>query len=282
MELLNIDVDKLEKYREQAMSLVVEYVPRLALAIATLLFGLWVIKRVNAIFRKILVARDADPTLIPFLSGVVNIALKVMLVVSVASMVGIATTSFVAALGAAGLAIGLALQGSLSNFAGGVLILLFKPFKVGDVIEFEGTIGTVYSITILNTIIMTPQNNRMIIPNGAVANSKVMNYTVDGTRRVDLNIGIAYGADFERAREVLLAALRSDPRVMEDPAPFVGVKNFGDSSVNLLVLAYVPTPDYMDCFFDLNAKIKKALDAAQIEIPFPQRDINIRSGSLSS
>ncbi len=264
----------------QLKDLGVEYLPKLALAIFTLVVGLWLIKRVNKAFKKILERRSADPTLIPFLVGLVSMGLKVLLVISVASMVGIATTSFVAVLGAAGLAVGLALQGSLSNFAGGVLILLFKPFKVDDLIEVDGALGTVHSITILNTILLTPDDNTAILPNGVVANSKILNYTKENHRRVDLEVGIAYHEDVEKAKEVILNALKSVPKVRKSPEPFVGVLNFGDSSVNLAVRPYCNSEEYWDVYFDSNEAVKKALDDANIEIPFPQRDINIKSGSL--
>ena len=178
-------------------------------------------------------------------------------------------TSFVAVLGAAGLAVGLALQGSLANFAGGVLILLFKPFKIGDLIESDGVVGTVHSITVLNTILTTAADNTAILPNGQVANNKVLNYTKEHNRRVDLTIGIAYDADVELAKKVIVEELAKTPKVLKDPAPFVGVVGFGDSSVNLAVRPYCRSTDYWDVYFAGNEAVKKALDDANIEIPFP-------------
>lgn len=193
-----------------------------------------------------------------------------------ATMLGIATTSFVAVLGAAGLAIGLALQGSLANFAGGVLILLFRPFKVGDLIEADGEIGVVQSITVLHTILTTPADNTAILPNGNVASNKILNYTKENQRRVDLTVGIAYHEDVNQAKKVIKEALQKIDRVAETPEPFVGILNFGDSSVNLAVRPYCNSADYWDVYFAANDAIKQALDNANIEIPFPQRVVEIK------
>ena len=186
-------------------------------------------------------------------------------------MLGIATTSFVAILGAGSLAIGLALQGSLSNFAGGVLILLFKPFKVGNLIESDGILGEVQSITVLNTILTTPADNTAILPNGQVANNKVLNYSKENNRRVDLTVGIGYGEDVEKAKKVLVAALKTVPKVLDSPEPFVGILGFGDSSVDLAVRPYAKSIDYWDVYFAANEAIKKALDDNNIEIPYPHQ-----------
>jgi small conductance mechanosensitive channel len=281
IDLGAMDQIEVNQWIDKAQDMAVQYLPKLALAIITLIAGLWIIAKVTKLFKRLLLKRSADPTLIPFLTGVVNMGLKVLLLISVASMVGIATTSFIAVLGAAGLAIGLALQGSLSNFAGGVLILMFKPFKVGDLIEVDGALGTVHSITILNTIMITPADNTAILPNGIVANTKILNYTKENSRRVDLEVGIAYHEDVEKAKEVILTALKSVPQVLQDPAPFVGILNFGDSSVNLAVRPHCNSNEYWDAYFNSNEAVKKALDKAGIEIPFPQRDLNIKNGSLS-
>ncbi|MBT8326384.1 MAG: mechanosensitive ion channel [Bacteroidia bacterium] len=271
----------LEKVLEYIKLLGIEYIPKLALAIVTLIVGLWLVARITKFTRRMMETREVDVSLIPFVSGIVNIGLKILLIISVASMVGIATTSFVAVLGAAGLAIGLALQGSLGNFAGGVLILLFKPFKVGDLIESDGAIGTVQSITILNTILITPADNTAILPNGNVANNKILNYTKENNRRVDLEVGIAYHENVDKAKEVIEKALQGVPGVLENPKPFVSILNFGDSSVNLAVRPFCNSTDYWDVYFLANEAVKKALDNAKIEIPFPQRDITIKSGGLS-
>ena len=248
-----------------------EHLPNVAAAIAVLIIGWWVIGKVNKVFRKFLESREIEVSLVPFLCSIVNFGLKILLLVSVASMVGIATTSFVTVLGAAGLAIGLALQGSLANFAGGVLILLFKPFKVGDLIESDGVMGEVHSITVLNTILTTPADNTAILPNGQVANNKVLNFTKENHRRIDLTVGIGYDEDVEKARKVLTAALKDVPKVLETPAPFVGILGFGDSSVDLAVRPYARSVDYWEVYFAANEAIKKALDDNNIEIPYPHQ-----------
>jgi len=209
--------------------------------------------------------------LILFLCSLVNAFLKVLLLVTVASMVGIATTSFIAILGAASLAVGLALQGSLSNFAGGVLILLFKPFKVGDFIESDGVKGTVQSISVLNTVLTTPTGNSAILPNGTVANNKVINFSMQATRRVDLTVGIGYDEDVTLAKKVITEALVAMPNVLQEPAPFVGVVGFGDSSVDLVVRPTALSEHYWDVYYQANEAIKKALDDNNIEIPYPHQ-----------
>ncbi len=247
------------------------YLPKVAAAVITLLVGWWLIGRINRWLNKLLTNKTVDISLVPFLSSMTNATLKVLLLVSVASMVGIETTSFVAVLGAASLAVGLALQGSLANFAGGVLILLFKPFKVGDLIESDGVLGVVQSITVLNTILATPADNTAILPNGQVANNKVLNYTKENNRRVDLTVGVGYGEDIEKAKKVLLEAMKNVPNVLESPAPFVGILGFGDSSVDLTVRPYAKSAEYWNVYFAANEAIKKALDENNIEIPYPHQ-----------
>ncbi|PCJ65580.1 MAG: mechanosensitive ion channel protein [Bacteroidetes bacterium] len=269
----NINVENFLKY---VKDLVLDYLPDLAAAIVTLIIGWWIIGQVNKWCNRLLVARKVEASVVPFISSLVNFGLKILLLISVASMVGIATTSFVAILGAAGLAVGLALQGSLANFAGGVLILLFKPFKVGDLIESDGVLGEVKSITVLNTTLTTPTDNTAVLPNGQVANNKVINYTRESNRRVDLVVGVGYGEDIEKVKEVLEEAMKSVPKVLDTPAPFVGILDFGDSSVNLAVRPFCKSVDYWDVYFGGNEAIKKALDANNIEIPFPQRVVEIK------
>ncbi|MDA8886671.1 mechanosensitive ion channel family protein [Bacteroidia bacterium] len=264
----DINLEALVRYGKDTMT---EYLPGIAAAIVTLIVGWWAIGKINQLFKRFLELREVEITLVPFLSSLVNFGLKIMLLVSVAAMLGIATTSFVTVLGAAGLAIGLALQGSLSNFAGGVLILLFKPFKVGDLIESDGVLGVVQSITVLNTILTTPADNTAILPNGQVANSKVLNYTKENNRRVDLTVGIGYAEDVEKAKKVLVEAMKKVPKVLEHPAPFVGVLGFGDSSVDLAVRPHALSTDYWDVYFAANEAIKVALDENNIEIPYPHQ-----------
>jgi small conductance mechanosensitive channel len=190
-------------------------------------------------------------------------------------MVGIATTSFVAVLGAAGLAVGLALQGSLANFAGGVLVMVFKPYKVGDLIEAQGHLGVVKEVQIFNTILISPQSKRIIIPNGATSNGSVVNYTIEGQIRVDLSIGVSYSADIDETKAVLMDVLVNNELVLKEPAPFVGVSEMADSSVNFAVRPHCLPEHYWDVFFGVNEAMKKALDKNAIAIPFPQRDVHL-------
>jgi small conductance mechanosensitive channel len=259
----------------KAYELGLEYAPKLALAILTLIIGLWVISGISKLVKISMKRSKVDPTLIPFMDSLVSWLLKVLLFISVASMIGIATTSFIAVLGAAGLAIGLALQGSLANFAGGVLIMIFKPYKVGDLIESQGHLGVVKEVQIFNSILISPQSKQVIIPNGAVSNGPIVNYTVEGKIRVDLTVGIAYNADIDLAKSVLMEVLTSNEKVMSDPAPFVGVSEMGDSSVNFVVRPHCLPEHYWDVFFDVNEAMKKALDKNDISIPFPQRDVHL-------
>jgi small conductance mechanosensitive channel len=268
-------MDKMESLYLKGYELGLEYAPRLALAIITLIVGLWIIGGVTRLFQASMKKSKVDATLIPFMNNLCSWILKLLLFISVASMVGIATTSFIAVLGAAGLAIGLALQGSLSNFAGGVLVMIFKPYKVGDLIETEGHLGVVKEVQIFNTIIVSPQNKQIIIPNGLSSNGSIVNYTAEGQLRVDLTIGIAYDADISKAKSVLLNVLTQHDKVLSEPAPFVGVVELGDSSVNLAVRPYCKVEDYWDVFFDINEQMKVALDNNSITIPFPQRDVHL-------
>jgi len=275
MDDLEISASQLETLSTKAYELGIEYAPRLALALITLLIGLWVIGGITKLIKLSMERSKVDPTLIPFMSSLVSWVLKVLLFISVASMIGIATTSFVAVLGAAGLAIGLALQGSLANFAGGVLVMVFKPYKVGDLIESQGHLGVVKEVQIFNTILLSPQNKRVIIPNGATSNGSVVNYTVEGRIRVDLTVGVSYDADIDKTKAVLMEVLTSNEKVMQDPAPFVGVLEMADSSVNFVVRPHCAPADYWDVYFSVNEAMKKALDNNAISIPFPQRDVHL-------
>lgn len=265
----------MEKYIDLAINLALTYAPKLALAIVTLIVGLWVISLVVKLLIKALSASKTDETLMHFLESLATWSLRILLFISVASMVGIATTSFVAVLGAAGLAIGLALQGSLSNFAGGVLILLFRPYKIGDLIESNGHLGTVEKIQIFNTILRTFQNKTIILPNSAVSSSSIVNVTANKTIRVDMEIGISYDSSIDNAKEVIFDVMAKNGKILKDPSPAIGVNALADSSVNLLVMPWCKVEDYWDIFFGLREDIKKALDENSISIPFPQRDVHL-------
>ncbi|UQG58982.1 mechanosensitive ion channel [Marinobacter sp. M3C] len=258
---------------DQAITLVMAYAPKVVLAIITLIVGMWLVNRfVNVLDSKL---GKKDPTLNKFLCGLINAILKVLLLISVASMIGIATTSFIAVIGAAGLAVGLALQGSLGNFAGGVLILIFKPFKVGDTIEAQGFFGAVDEISILYTIVNTFDNRRVVIPNGSLSNATLVNVSIYDKRRCDMTFGIGYDDDIDKAKGILKQLMEEDERSLSDPAPRICVGSLGDSSVNLMFRVWVATDNLWPYYWDMQEKVKKAFDAADITIPFPQRDVHM-------
>lgn len=270
-ELGTVDVQGLSN---KAIELVLEYGPKFLLAIITLAIGLWVIKKLVKVVEKAMNKGKTDQTLSPFVINVVSWVLKLLLFLSVASMVGIETTSFIAIFSAATLAIGLALQGSLGNLAGGVILLVFKPYKVGDLIEAQRHLGVVQAIQIFNTILLNPQNKTIIVPNGAVAGNSIINYTTDGKLRVDLTAGISYDSNIKVAKDVIMKVLTDHPLVLKDPAPFVGVSEMADSSVNFAVRPWASVADYWSVYFQVNEQMKLALDEAGITIPFPQMDVH--------
>tara|TARA_R110002167_G_scaffold234471_9_gene439742 strand:- start:384 stop:1220 length:837 start_codon:yes stop_codon:yes gene_type:complete len=278
-------MENLDKTNEQVQELLqtfytmcVTYGPQVVLAIVTLIVGLWIINKFTRTLNTNLTSK-VDATLGQFVASILSIILKMVLLISVASMIGIETTSFIAVLGAAGLAVGLALQGSLANFAGGVVILLFKPFKVGDVIEAQGYIGSVASIQIFNTILKTGDNRVVIIPNGALSSSSMVNINQESTRRVDLSFGIGYGDDIDLAKATLNLIAQNDDRVLKDPAPMIVVSELADSSVNFTVRLWVNTGDYWGVYFSMQENVKKEFDTQGISIPFPQQDVHMHQVS---
>ncbi|MGE8096472.1 mechanosensitive ion channel family protein [Pseudomonas fluorescens] len=271
---INAEVDNLVKASQAWIPMIMEYGSRVLLAAITLAIGWWLINKLTHKVGKLLALRNADLALQGFMSSLANIILKVLLMVSVASMIGVETTSFVAAIGAAGLAIGLALQGSLANFAGGVLILLFRPFRIGDVIEAQGITGTVDSIQIFHTLLRTGDNKTVIVPNGNLSNGIITNHNRQQTRKVVFDVAVNYDADLQKAREVLLA-LAKDERVLADPAPVAVVSTLGDSSITVSLRVWVKTVDYWDVTFMFNEHARDRLKAAGIDIPYPQRMIRM-------
>jgi len=268
-------MEKFDYYWQQAVDYTILYAPKVLIALIVLLIGLRIISWIGKLMNKGMEKKGTDETLRPFIISLVGWILKAMLFISVIQMVGIATTSFIAVLGAAGLAVGLALQGTLANFAGGALLLIFKPYIVGDLIEAQGHLGVVKEIQIFTTILLNPQNKTIILPNGAVSNGDITNYTREGKLRVDLTVGISYESDMKKAKEVLLGVLQGDDKVLKDPAPFVGVSELADSSVNLAVRPWSTPGNYWDVYFEITEKCKNALDAADITIPFPQVDVHL-------
>lgn len=257
------------EYVNKLWELIIEYFPRIITALVILIVGLFIIGLITKMTKRLMLRQNMDETLQKFLSNLLNWALKVLLFVMVASKLGVETTSFAAIIGAAGLAIGLALQGSLSNFAGGALIMIFKPFKVEDLIEAQGELGVVKEIQIFTTLINTPTNKLVIIPNGALSNGNITNYSAEGKLRVDLTIGVSYDADIKQTKDVLMNVLTSNPQVLQDPAPTVNVSELADSSVNFAVRPWSTVADYWDVYFGITEQCKEALDNAGIEIPYP-------------
>ena len=259
----------MEKYIDRLKTLLIDYSPKVLTALVLLIVGIVIINLVTKGVRIIMKKRNVDTTVRKFLGDLINWTLKALLFVAVISKLGVATTSFAAIIGAAGLAIGLALQGSLSNFAGGTLIMLFKPFKIGDLIEAQGELGVVKEIEIFTTKLIGLSNREIIIPNGALSNGNIINYSSEGTRRVDLVFGVSYDADIKQTKEVLMNVLTSHPKVLRDPAPTVNVLELADSSVNFAVRPWCTTDDYWTVYFDITENTKIALDKAGIEIPYP-------------
>lgn len=270
---MNIDVTNL---MNQLTEIAFTYGPKLIGAIVVWIIGSMVVKWLIKTFSKVMDHKEMDASLKPFLKSLVSILLKTMLIISVLSMLGIQMTSFIAILGAAGLAVGMALSGTLQNFAGGVVILLFKPYKVGDFIEAQGHMGSVKAIQIFTTVLLEPDNKTVIIPNGPLSTGSVINYSSEPTRRVDFNFGIAYGDNVDIARKILFQLFKEEKRILTDPAPFVGLKELADSSVNLTARVWVKGEDYWSVFFDINEKTYNTFNAEGINIPFPQMDVHLQ------
>ncbi len=264
-----------EMFLNQATEISLTYGPKLLAAIAVWIVGGWIVKAIVSGFSKALEKGGTDPSLQPFLKGIVGGLLKVMLIISVLGMLGIQMTSFIAILGAAGLAVGLALSGTLQNFAGGVMILIFKPFKAGDVIEAQGYIGAVSEIQIFNTILKTPDNKTIILPNGSLSTSSMTNLSTEEKRRVDWTVGVGYGDDLDKAKEVIKKLCDDDSRILKDPEVFIAVSELADSSVNFTVRAWVNSTDYWGVFFDMNENVYKTFDREGLNIPYPQMDVHL-------
>ena len=270
-----LSTQQMQVYMSTAIELIMAYAPKLILAFVVLFVGLWLIKRIVKLMSSAMQRSDTEPTLAMFLRSLVSIGLKALLLISVASMIGIETTSFIAILGAAGLAIGLALQGGLANFAGGVLVLMFKPYKVGDYIEAQGVTGTVAEIRIFNTIIKTSDNIVVIVPNGSLSNGIITNYSRENTRRVDMVFGIGYDDDIGRAKDILNRLIAQDSRALPDPAHLVVVSELADSSVNITVRIWANASDSSNLRWDFLEKVKLTFDREGISIPYPQSDVHV-------
>lgn len=267
-ENLDINADML-------MMLSMNYGPRLIGALATLVLGLWAVRIVIDVVRRMFVRGNVDPSLASFLGSLAAILLKLLIYITALGVLGVEMTSFIAILGAAGLAVGLALSGTLQNFAGGVMILFFKYFKVGDFIEAQGHMGVVKEIQIFVTVLTTSDNRTIIVPNGPLATGSLINYSTQPTRRVDWTFGIAYGDDVDQAYAVLRELIAADERIQQVPAPFMAVSALADSSVNIVVRVWVNAPDFWPVHFAMNEQVYKSFAQAGLTIPFPQRDVHI-------
>ena len=259
-----------------AMEFTMKYGPKLIGAIIVLIIGLFVINLIMRGFTKVMTKRGTDSSLVPFLKSIISTTLKIMLVVSVLGMLGIEMTSFIAILASAGLAVGMALSGTLQNFAGGVMILIFKPFKSGDFIEAQGFSGIVKEIQIFNTLLNSVDNKTIIIPNGGLSTDSMINYSAEPLRRVDWTFGIAYGDSTSKAREVLNKLISDDSRILSDPESFVAVSELADSSVNFVVRAWVKAEDYWDVYFEMNENVYNTFAKEGLNIPFPQMDVHVQ------
>jgi small conductance mechanosensitive channel len=248
-------------------------------ALAIVIFGRIVTGILAGVVRRLMNRSKADETLIKFVVSLTRIALLTFIIIAALGTLGVQTASFVAVIGAAGLAVGFALQGSLANFASGVMIIIFRPFKAGDYVEAGGVSGSIEAVHIFNTIMKTPDNKEVIVPNSKITGDNIVNYSANEMRRVDMVFGIGYGDDIRKAKNILVQILGSDPRVLKDPAPTVAVSELGDSSVNFVVRPWVKTADYWAVYFDITEKVKLTFDEQNVSIPFPQRDVHLFQAS---
>ncbi len=272
---MNEQIIEVQKYSDKLINYLTEYGPRLIGALLVLIVGLWIVKLITKSTGRLLEKRKIDSSLVPFLKSLVSILLKILVIISVMGMIGIQMTSFIAILGAAGLAVGLALSGTLQNFAGGIIILIFRPFKVGDFIDAQGFLGTVKEISIFTTILNTVDKKVIIIPNGPLSTGSLTNFSKEPQRRVDWTFGIAYGDDVENFKKAINDFIAEDARILSEPASFIGLSELGDSSVNFTVRVWVNSPDYWGVFFDMNEKVYKRFADYDLNIPFPQMDVHV-------
>jgi small conductance mechanosensitive channel len=262
--------------------LIVQYGLKFLGALAIFFVGRWVAKSLSSLLSKALTKAKVDATLVPFIDNLAYTAMLVFIIIAALAQLGVQTASVVAVLGAAGLAVGLALQGSLANFASGVLLLVFKPFRVGDFVQISGVSGTVQAIHVFNTVLNDPNNIRVIVPNGQVTGGNILNYTINGTRRIDLTASISYDDDLRKARQVIEGVLAAEPRILPDPAPQVAVKEMAASSVDFVVRPWVKADDYWPVYFDLTEKLKVAIEENGMTIPFTQQEITIKTDASAA
>jgi len=269
-----LELSKLEQYWDSAQDLLIQFGGKFVIAVLLLIVGFWIINRFTSFLNKIMKKREMDESLRPFLTRLINIALKVMVLIPIIGILGVATSSFLAILGSAGLAIGLALQGSLANFAGGVILLTVKPFEKGHFIKVAGEMGTVDQIRIFNTVLHTPDNQVVYIPNGQLAGSTIVNFSAQDTRRLVIDASIGYEDDISKAKKVISDIIASNSMILNEPAPQVVVLSMADSAVIISLRVWVNNPEYWTVYFDLQEKIKLTFDKEGINIPFPQTTLS--------
>lgn len=282
IDLTKVNMDTVQQVWTRIYAYLAEYGLKIVGALIIFLVGRWVARLLSKLAAAAMTRAKLDETLVRFIKDLCYIGLLVFVVIAALAKMGVQTASVIAVLGAAGLAVGLALQGSLANFAAGVLMLVFKPIRVGDYVEAGGTKGTAKQIGIFTTVLNSPDNVRIIVPNAQVMGGTISNYTVNGTRRMDMVIGVSYEDDLKKAKEVIKGVLATEERILPDPAPLVAVSALADSSVNFVVRPWVKGTDYWATYFDLTERIKVALDENGITIPFPQRDVHVKNGSLAA
>jgi len=276
-DINHLNADTLNTYLDKLAETAYNIALKILLAVAIYIVGRWIIRKLKRICIRIFEKKEIDPSLKTFLISLINISLTIVLIITIISILGIETSSFVALFASAGVAIGMALSGTLQNFAGGVMVLLFKPYRVGDVIEAQGYSGTVKEILIFNTILNTFDNKAIIIPNGSLATGIINNFSKESIRRIEWTFGIAYGDDYQKARAVVLELLQQDNRIKKEPAePFIALSNLGPNSVDIVVRVWVDSPDYWPVYYQLNESVYTAFEKAGLNIPFPQMDIHIK------
>ncbi|BCD95982.1 mechanosensitive ion channel family protein [Marinagarivorans cellulosilyticus] len=267
--------ENIEELLQRAPEIIVTYGVKILLAFAVYLIGKWIAKGIAGLLEKGMKSRNVDATIISFTKNIVYYAMFTMVIIAALGQLGVQTASFVAIIGAAGLAIGFALQGSLANFAAGVLLILFRPFKLGDFVEAGGASGVVKEVSIFSTILTTGDNKTVTISNASVMGGNITNYSTQPERRVDFTVGVSYGADLDLVRKELTAIAKGDDRIIVDKGITIGLAELADSSVNFAFRIWTKTENYWPLYFDTNEKIKKRFDAAGIEIPFPQMDVHV-------
>jgi small conductance mechanosensitive channel len=269
------DLSEVSALAQKAQDLAMDHGPKLLMAIGILVVGVLVAKILRAGIRKMLGLKHVPPIVASFVTNIAYIGMLAFVVIAAMQAIGIATTSFIAVLGAAGLAVGLALQGSLSNFAAGFMLVIFRPFKLGDFVDAGGTTGVVEEIQVFSTILKTPDNKKVIVPNSSITGGNIINFSAHDKRRVDWVFGVSYSDDIDKVKATIRRVVEADKRVHKDPAVFIVLSALADSSVNFTVRAWANSTDYWGLFFDINEAMKKAFDADDITIPFPQRDLRV-------